>query len=239
MSLFPEPDDLPEQAARLTPWRLRDLQEPRDEGGGVKTGTPIWKAMKVCPDGLYVKRDFRWYEVLSRLRLAVVREFSPKVEYYSIDEFFFDATPPRGLDCLQCALKIRDTMLKRVGVPVTMGIARTRTQAKLISDGVRGSKRGRITLNPDSLCVFVGRVWVSQSLPRSRSRSACEPRHAHPPSICRKPCIGRSLCPKIFLSSRPSHFQTTRRKSHGIANDTRYALGVLTFHRSDLAPMTL
>jgi DNA polymerase V len=101
---------------------------------GVGTGMPIWDAMRACPDGLYVKRDFRWYEVLSRCMLAVVQEFSPKVEYYSIDEFFFDATPPRGLDCLQYAVKIRDAILERVGVPVTVGIARTRTLAKLISD---------------------------------------------------------------------------------------------------------
>ena len=59
---------------------------------------PIWEAMAKCPDGLYVKRDFRWYEVLSRLMLDVVREFSPRVEYYSIDEFFFEATPPPGMD---------------------------------------------------------------------------------------------------------------------------------------------
>ena len=58
---------------------------------GVKTGMPIWEAQKLCPDGLYVKRDFRWYEVLSRLMLDTVRDLSPKVEYYSIDEFFFDA----------------------------------------------------------------------------------------------------------------------------------------------------
>ena len=104
------------------------------KAAGVKTGEPIWDAIKKCPDGLYVKRDFRWYEVLSRCMLDIVREFSPTVEYYSIDEFFFDATPPRGLDCLGYATKLRDAIRDRVGVPVTVGIARTRTLAKLISD---------------------------------------------------------------------------------------------------------
>jgi nucleotidyltransferase/DNA polymerase involved in DNA repair len=36
------------------------------KAAGVKTGVPIWEALQLCPDGLYVKRDFRWYEVLSR-----------------------------------------------------------------------------------------------------------------------------------------------------------------------------
>jgi DNA polymerase V len=104
------------------------------KAAGVGTGMPIWEAMRACPDGLYVKRDFRWYEVLSRCMLAVVREFSPKVEYYSIDEFFFEAVPPRGMDYQRYAVTIRDAILERVGVPVTVGIARTRTLAKLISD---------------------------------------------------------------------------------------------------------
>src|SRR2546429_7483228 len=63
---------------------------------GVKTGTPIWDAKKLCPDGVYVKRDFYWYEVLSRRMLEIVRSFSPHVEYYSIDEFFFRAPRARG-----------------------------------------------------------------------------------------------------------------------------------------------
>ena len=68
------------------------------KAAGVKTGDADLGRHAACPDGLYVKRDFRWYEVLCRLMLDVVREFSPTVEYYSIDEFFFEATPPRGVD---------------------------------------------------------------------------------------------------------------------------------------------
>jgi nucleotidyltransferase/DNA polymerase involved in DNA repair len=52
------------------------------KAAGVTTGMPIWDAVKLCPEGLYLKRDFRWYEVLSRQMLAAVREFSPAVEYY-------------------------------------------------------------------------------------------------------------------------------------------------------------
>ena len=107
-----------------------------DEGGrgGEDRRSRIWDALKLCPDGLYVKRDFRWYEVLSRAMLAVMRELSTAVEYYSIDEFFFDATPPRGMDPARYAATIRDRIMEEVGVPVTVGIARTRTLAKLISD---------------------------------------------------------------------------------------------------------
>jgi nucleotidyltransferase/DNA polymerase involved in DNA repair len=64
---------------------------------GVQTGMAIWAARELCPAGLYIKRDFRWYELLSRRMLAAVRSFSPTVEYYSIDEFSFQARPLAGL----------------------------------------------------------------------------------------------------------------------------------------------
>ena len=104
---------------------------------GVGTGMPIWEALVKCPTGIYVKRDFRWYEVLSHMMLECVRDLSPQVEYYSIDEFFFVAPEIRGQTFQQMAEGIRDTILKRVRVPVTVGIARTRTLAKLISDSAK------------------------------------------------------------------------------------------------------
>src|SRR3954471_19452395 len=107
------------------------------KAAGVSTGMPIWDALAKCPTGVYVKRDFRWYEILSRLMLEIVREWSPRVEYYSIDEFFFAAMPVRGQTFQDLAIVIRDRILERVGVPVTVGIARTRTLAKLISDAAK------------------------------------------------------------------------------------------------------
>jgi nucleotidyltransferase/DNA polymerase involved in DNA repair len=101
---------------------------------GVGTGMPIWEARKLCPEGLYIKRDFRWYEVLSRMMLEAVRDLSPRVEYYSIDEFFFHAACVPGEDYQAFAVMVRDRIMERVRVPVTVGIARTRTLAKLISD---------------------------------------------------------------------------------------------------------
>jgi nucleotidyltransferase/DNA polymerase involved in DNA repair len=107
------------------------------KAAGVKTGEPIWEALPKCPGGVYVKRDFRWYEVLSRLMLEAVRELSPRVEYYSIDEFFFLAMPAKGRTFEEEAVAIRDRVRERVGVPVTVGLARSRTLAKLISDATK------------------------------------------------------------------------------------------------------
>ena len=101
---------------------------------GVKTGEPIWDAMAKCPDGIYVKRDFRWYHALSLMMLEAVREASRRVEYYSIDEFYFRAERGRGETFAGLARGLRDRIRDRVGVPATVGIARTRTLAKLAAD---------------------------------------------------------------------------------------------------------
>ena len=86
----------------------------------VKVGEPIWEAKKKCPDGVYVKRDFRWYESISRRMLAEVGTFSPTVEYYSIDEFFWRGEPTCSKDS---ALTVRDHIKLSVGMPMNEPLA--------------------------------------------------------------------------------------------------------------------
>lgn len=101
---------------------------------GVQVGEPIWEARQKCPDGIYLKRDFRWYELLSRKMLEVVQTCSSEVEYYSIDEFFFVAQPRQGQSLQGYAEHLRNKIMDEVKVPVTVGLARTKSLAKLISD---------------------------------------------------------------------------------------------------------
>jgi DNA polymerase V len=101
---------------------------------GVKVGEPVWEAKAKCPQGVYVKRDFRWYETLSRKMLAAVGTFSPRVEYYSIDEFFWEGWPERALNYPQTAAHVRDHVKQTTGLPMTVAFARTRTLAKLFAD---------------------------------------------------------------------------------------------------------
>jgi impB/mucB/samB family len=71
------------------------------------------------------------------MMLEIMREYSPRVEHYSIDEFFFEATPGPGKDERQYGEMLRDRIWERVRVPVTVGIRRTKTLAKLVSDTAR------------------------------------------------------------------------------------------------------
>ena len=128
---------------------------------GVTTGMPIWEAIKRCPRGAYVKRDFRWYEVLSRRMLDIVREYSFEVEYYSIDEFFFRAKVRPKESFEGYARAIQAAILERVGVPVSIGIARSRTLAKLISDTAKPFGVGAL-LDEDAEREFLKRIPVTE-----------------------------------------------------------------------------
>jgi DNA polymerase V len=101
---------------------------------GVKVGEPIWESKVKCPHGIYIKRDFRWYESLSKRMLSEIKTFSPKVEYYSIDEFFWEGFQARGQDYKQTAVTVRDHIKSSTGLPMTVAFARTRTLAKLFAD---------------------------------------------------------------------------------------------------------
>jgi nucleotidyltransferase/DNA polymerase involved in DNA repair len=138
---------------------------------GVTTGMPIWEALRLCPLAVFVKRDFRWYEVLSRAMLAVVRTFSPRVEYYSIDEFAFEAVPLPGLSLLETAEALREAVRRQVGVPVTVGIGRTRTLAKLIADTAKPF--GALALaDPDAERALLDRLPVTEISGIAARRSA-------------------------------------------------------------------
>lgn len=107
---------------------------------GVKTGTPIWEAIKLCPEGIYIKRDFRWYEVISRQMLSLLKEVSPLVEYYSIDEMFFDArelTRIYGEPIEHALFSLQEQIREQIGIPVSIGAAPTKTLAKLGSDAAK------------------------------------------------------------------------------------------------------
>ncbi len=120
------------------------------KAAGIKTGMPIWEAVPICPQIVFVKRDFEWYEVLSRKMLAIVQEL---VEFYSIDEQFFEAQQAT----LDAAKHLQQNLLQNVGVPVSVGIAPTKTLAKIISDSSKPFGCGVVLDDSDRQQLLRGR----------------------------------------------------------------------------------
>ena len=103
---------------------------------GVKMGMPHFMAQKEFPNAIYVSSRYQRYVELSKRIMTLLLNFSPTVEQYSIDEAFIDLTGLRRMyrrSYLEIAKMIREEILLKIGIPVSIGISTTKTLAKLAS----------------------------------------------------------------------------------------------------------
>ncbi len=104
---------------------------------GITTGMPVWEARKRAPQSVFLAADFRYYGQISEQMFAILRSFSPDIEVYSIDEGFLDMNGIRTLwrkSFGQLADAIRLSISRQIGITVSVGIATTRTLAKMASE---------------------------------------------------------------------------------------------------------
>jgi DNA polymerase-4 len=102
---------------------------------GVYTPMGGRQALRLCPEAVVVPPRMAAYTEASKALYAVFEETTPVVEGLSIDEAFLDV---RGMERsvgtpLEIARRLRRTVRERVGIPVTVGIARTKFLAKVAS----------------------------------------------------------------------------------------------------------
>lgn len=102
---------------------------------GVRTAMGGAQARRLCPAAVVVPPRMSAYSQASRAVFTIFAEVAPLVEALSIDEAFIDV---RGLDRisgapLQIAKRLRQDVRELVGLPITVGIARTKFLAKVAS----------------------------------------------------------------------------------------------------------
>ncbi len=103
---------------------------------GITTGEPIAQALQKCPDLLIVPSRHHIYEQYSAKFMDILKEYSPIVEQYSIDEAFMDMTGMEQLfgPPLECAYKIKDRIKSELGFTVNVGISTNHLLAKMAGD---------------------------------------------------------------------------------------------------------
>ncbi len=102
---------------------------------GVRTAMGERDARRLCPHAVIVPPRFSAYSEASKEVFRVFEDTSPLVEGLSIDEAFLDV---RGMERsigspLEIAVRLRRSVRDRVGLPITVGIARTKFLAKVAS----------------------------------------------------------------------------------------------------------
>ena len=131
---------------------------------GVHTAMGCSQARRLCPRAVFVPPRMSAYSDASKAVFEIFNDFAPVVEGLSIDEAFLDV---RGLDRFlgtpaEIAGRLRGEVRERVGLPITVGVARTKFLAKVASGVAKPD--GLLLVPPDRELAFlhplpVERLW--------------------------------------------------------------------------------
>jgi DNA polymerase-4 len=102
---------------------------------GVRGGMPGRRARELCPEIVFVGGHFSEYRRLGDAALRVLADFTPLVERISIDEAFADVAGCGALfgSPAEIAAAVRNRVRNELGLPISVGVARTRHLAKIAS----------------------------------------------------------------------------------------------------------
>ncbi|HEY6696390.1 MAG TPA: DNA polymerase IV [Solirubrobacteraceae bacterium] len=102
---------------------------------GVRTAMGGRRARQLCPDAIVVSPRFPAYVEASKAVFEIFDDTTPLVEGLSIDEAFLDVRGLRRISGTprQIALRLKARVLEEVGLPITVGVARTKFLAKVAS----------------------------------------------------------------------------------------------------------
>ena len=99
----------------------------------IATGETLWSARKKCPDLVVVPPHFPLYTKFSGMVRAILREYSPLVEPFGLDEAWVEVTGSRR-DPVEIAHEIRRRVKEEIGITVSVGVSFNKSFAKLGSD---------------------------------------------------------------------------------------------------------
>jgi len=131
---------------------------------GIRTAMGGVQARLLCPRAIVVEPRMSAYAEASKRVFEVFRDTTPLVEGISIDEAFLDVGGLRRISGTptEIAVRLRAEVLSRVGLPITVGIARTKFLAKVASRVAKPD--GLLVVQPDRELAFlhplpVERLW--------------------------------------------------------------------------------
>ena len=140
---------------------------------GVTAGMPGWRAQRLCPGLKFVGGHFGDYQRLADRVMDVFSDFTPLVERISIDEAFLDVAGAIHLfgSPADIARAIRQRVRDEIGLPVSVGVARTKHLAKIASQVAKPD--GLVVVAPDDERRFldplpVELVWGVGPVTRAR-----------------------------------------------------------------------
>ncbi len=131
---------------------------------GVRTAMSGGQARRLCPQAIVVQPRMSAYTEASKAVFTVFRDTTPLVEGLSIDEAFLDVGGLRKISGspVDIAVRLRRAVAEEIGLPITVGVARTKFLAKVASGVAKPD--GLLVVPPDGELEFlhplpVRRLW--------------------------------------------------------------------------------
>jgi len=105
---------------------------------GVKTAMPIAQALQLCPQMTVIPSNYPLYHQISHKMNAFMQAHIPKIEQYSIDEFFGDVSGwITDEDVYDFAKELQNKILEEFDIPVSIGISKAKWIAKLATESAK------------------------------------------------------------------------------------------------------
>jgi DNA polymerase-4 len=102
---------------------------------GVKTAMPIAQALQICPQMVVVPSNYPLYHKLSHQMHQFMMARIPKIEQFSIDEFFGDLSGwVKDEEVYNFALALKAEILEKFDIPVSIGISKAKWIAKVATE---------------------------------------------------------------------------------------------------------
>ncbi|MCM0648304.1 DNA polymerase IV [Clostridium swellfunianum] len=102
----------------------------------IKTGETIYSALQKCPDLYISPPKYDLYMKCSNAMVELLKEYTPTIQRFSVDECFLDFTNMENLypNFVELAHEIKDRIKKELGFTVNIGISNNKLLAKVASD---------------------------------------------------------------------------------------------------------
>jgi len=117
---------------------------------GIPMGAPYfkWKALLEGNNGRALSANFQLYGDMSQRVVQVLREFCPELEVYSIDESFLNLAEVKE-DIESCCDKMKETVKRWTGLPVSIGVAPTKTLSKLANQMAKDQRGVKLLMSEE------------------------------------------------------------------------------------------
>ncbi len=122
---------------------------------GISGGMSGRRARELCPQLIFVGGHFKDYQRLGDAAINVLNDFTPLVERISIDEAFADVAGCTHLfgSPAEIATAVRHRVRTEIGLPISIGVARTKHLAKIASQVAKPD--GLVVVHPETELIFL------------------------------------------------------------------------------------